>query len=547
MSWTDITMTQAFRASVSRNPERDYIVGMGQRFTFREFDARIDRFAAGLLALGVRRGDRVALWMTNCPSWVMAWLAATRIGATLVPINTRYRTGEAQYILSQSGASVLVTMDRYWGIDYLAMLEEMMPGYGRQEPGQLKSEALPSLRAVVTWNEPAPGTLSIDQVGARGDLAALAEAETLVQPSDPAIIVYTSGTTGNPKGAMHSHVILRNALNMARWMHIENGDRILGHMPFYHVAGAIGCICTSILVGATVVTMPSWEPGEALRTIAGEKVTIFGGIPTHFIDLLDHPDQPKYDTTCLKSAWIGGANVTPEVAQAARDRLGLDSLMAVYGMTETTASTSMSRFEDPLEKTCDNRGLPIGQFEVKVCDPATGAPLPPDQDGEVWVRGHLVMLGYYNNPKATAEVMTGDGWFKTGDLGQFDKDGYLKITGRAKDMFIVGGSNTYPAEIERHIQLHPAVKQAAVVGVPDRRLGEVGFAFIEVFEDATVSETEIIAHCRGKIADYKVPRYVRVIAEMPRTATNKIQKFVMVEMARKEVEALQKKAAGNAA
>jgi fatty-acyl-CoA synthase len=542
MSWTDITMTQAFRASVSRNPDRDYIVGMGERFSFAEFDRKIDRFAAGLLALGVKRHDRVAIWMTNCPSWVMVWLATTRIGATLVPINTRYRTGEAQYILEQSGASVLVTMDRYWGIDYLVMLDEMMPGYAKQAPGKLQSEALPALRAVVTWNEPAPGTLGIEQVGAMGDAAALAQAEKLVEPNDPAIIVYTSGTTGNPKGAMHSHVILRNARNMARWMHIENGDRILGHMPFYHVAGAIGCICTSILVGATIVTMPSWEPGEALRTISGEKVTIFGGIPTHFIDLLDHPDQPKYDTTCLKSAWIGGANVTPEVAQASRDRLGLDSLMAVYGMTETTASTSMSRFEDPLEKACDNRGLPIGEFEVKVCDPTTGTPMPADQDGEVWVRGHLVMLGYYNNPKATAEVMTPDGWFKTGDLGQFDKDGYLKITGRAKDMFIVGGSNTYPAEIERHIQLHPAVKQAAVVGVPDRRLGEVGFAFIEVFENATVSEAEIIAHCRGRIADYKVPRYVRVIQEMPRTATNKIQKFVLAEMARKEIEALARKA-----
>lgn len=542
MSWTDITMTQAFRRSVQLYPERDYIVGMGQRFTFRAFDALVDRFAAGLLSLGVRRGDKVAIWMTNCPYWVMCWLATARIGAVLVPINTRYRTAEAQYILEQSGACALVTMDSFWGFDYLGMIEEMAPGFRTQEPGKTQSAALPALRSVIVWADPVPGTLAIDEVCARGDMATLPAAESQVQPGDPVIIVYTSGTTGNPKGAMHSHIVLRNAMNMARWMHIESGDRILGHMPFYHVAGAIGCICTSILQGGTVVTMSSWEPGEALRTIAGEKVTIFGGIPTHFIDLLDHPDQPDHDTSCLKSAWIGGANVTPEVAGAAREKLGLTSLMAVYGMTETTASTSMSRFDDPLEIACDNRGLPIGQFEVKVCDPTTGNPMPTGEDGEVWVRGHLVMMGYYNNPAATAEVMTADGWFKTGDLGQFDAAGYLKITGRAKDMFIVGGSNTYPAEIERHIALHPAVKQAAVVGVPHRRLGEVGYAFIEVSEGAQVTPEEIIAHCRGRIADYKVPRHVRIVAEMPRTATNKIQKFVLAEQARRDVETLQAKA-----
>jgi fatty-acyl-CoA synthase len=289
------------------------------------------------------------------------------------------------------------------------------------------------------------------------------------------------------------------------------------------------------MLGCTLVTLAQWVPDEALDTIERERVTIFGGIPTHFIDCLDAIRRRPRDVSCLRSAWIGGAPVTPDVAMAARAELGLSSLQAVYGMTETTAATVFSEHDAPLSVLCENKGRPIGEFEVMVCDPATGLPRPVGEVGEVRVRGHLVMQGYYRNPQATAEAITPDGWFRTGDLGEFDAEGYLKITGRLKEMFIVGGSNAYPAEIERLLQGLPEIRQAVVVGVPDRRLGEVGFAFVQLHEGATLDATALRARCRDLMADYKVPRHLAVMADFPRTSTGKIQRSVLQALARERV------------
>ncbi|MFG1352248.1 AMP-binding protein [Xanthobacter autotrophicus] len=534
MDWRGITIGQALRATARRVPGRTAVVGMGERISFARLDAEVDRLAAGLLSLGVRRGDTVALWMTNCPTWVAIWAAVARIGAVLVPVNTRFKAEEAHYVLTQSEAKILLMMDRYWSIDYLDMLERIAPGFRGQHPGTLQLVDLPALRSVVVWNDRAPpGTLALADLRALGEAkGGLAEAEAVVEADDPVIIVYTSGTTGYPKGAVHSHVVLRNSANIARVLHIEAGDVLLGHMPFYHVAGAFSALLPALMLGGTLITMAHWEPDEALRLVEEERITYISGIPTHFIDLVDAIRRRPRDTSCLKSAWIGGAAVTPEVVRAALDQLKLDSLQAVYGMTETTSSTVLSGFDAPLEIVCDNKGKPIGDFEVKVCDPKTGVARPAGEVGEVWVRGHIVMQGYYKNPDATNEVMTSDGWFKTGDLGVFDMAGYLKITGRAKEMFIVGGSNTYPAEIERMIQAHPAVKQAVVVGVPDRRLGEVGYAFVELQVGQTMSAADLISHCRSSMADYKVPRYVEFISDFPRTTTGKLQRYVLAERAR---------------
>jgi fatty-acyl-CoA synthase len=283
--------------------------------------------------------------------------------------------------------------------------------------------------------------------------------------------------------------------------------------------------------------MPQWVPDEALDTIERERVTIFGGIPTHFIDCLDAIRRRPRDVSCLKSAWIGGAPVTPDVAMAAKQELGLKALQAVYGMTETTAATVFSEFDAPLEVLCDNKGRPIGEFEVAVVDPASGRSLAAGEVGEVRVRGHLVMKGYYRNPTATAEAITPEGWFCSGDLGVIDEQGYLKITGRLKEMFIVGGSNAYPAEIERIVQGMPEVKQAVVVGVPDRRLGEVGYAFIQLHEGQTLAPEVLTARCRALMADYKVPRHVRIVDDFPRTSTGKIQRFVLQQQARERLAA----------
>jgi fatty-acyl-CoA synthase len=447
MDWQSVTIGQVLADRAAELPEKIALAAPDERLTFRELNAVVDALAGALASLGVQRGDTVALWMTNTPIWIAVWFACARLGAVVAPINTRYKLEEATYILRQSEARVLIAMDQYWGIDYLGMVRQMVPDLGSMNPERLAATALPALRSVVLWNAAsAPGTLSLD------DLIARRQASPAPHPplgaDDPAIIVYTSGTTGWPKGAVHGHIALRNCANMARALHVEADDVFLGHMPFYHVAGAFAAVLTALWSGCTLVTVPHWKPAEIVDLIERERVSIMGGIPTHYIDLVDEVRRTGKRPTSLKTGWIGGATVTPEVAFAARRELNMRSLQAVYGMTETTSMTTLSGFDDPIEILCDNKGKPIGEFEVAVVTD-DGVRMRPDEIGEVWVRGHLVMQGYYRDAKGTAEVMTSDGWFKTGDLGSFDEAGYLKITGRKKDMFIVGGSNAYPAEIER--------------------------------------------------------------------------------------------------
>lgn len=537
--WADLTLGQALADSAARYPDRIAIIDGAERISFAELDRRADALAHGLLQQGIRRGDQVAVWMTNCSWWVICWVACSRIGAVVVPINTRYKMEEVEYILRQSDARVLILMDRFWNTDFLQMAREIIEPVATNEPGRIVSRRLPELRSLILWKDvQAPGTTHLESVMRKGETLRASGARLEdARPADPIIIVYTSGTTGHPKGAMHSHVILRNVANVARVMHVEPGDVVLGHMPFYHVAGAFTEAGLSILIGCTLVPLPHWVVDEALDVIERERVSIFGGIPTHFVDCIDAIRRKPRDTSSLKSAWIGGAPVTPDVALAAREELKLKALQAVYGMTETTASTTFSEFEAPLEILCENRGRPIGEFEVKVCDAATGQPLSTGETGEVWVRGHLVMMGYYKNPQATAEVLSPDGWFRTGDLGVFDEQGYLKITGRLKDMFIVGGSNAYPAEIERMLQSHPLVKQAVVVGMPDRRLGEVGMAFIQLHEGKAAEADSLSQYCRERMADYKVPRKIQFVDDFPRTSTGKIQRFVLANQAREAATA----------
>jgi fatty-acyl-CoA synthase len=352
---------------------------------------------------------------------------------------------------------------------------------------------------------------------------------------DPSIIVYTSGTTGHPKGAVHSHRILRNECSITEVMDVGPESRILNHLPWFHVGGGFTGVLPPLITGAAMVVMDVWEPGAALELIEREGVTVFSGIPTHFIDVLNHPSLPDRDVSSLRNGWIGGANNPPEVIQAVIDRLGMQGIQPVYGMTETTSVTTLARLDDPREVVVSGRGRPVSDFEVMVADTDTRAPLPAGREGEVCVRGHLVMQGYYRKPEATAAVMDDDGWFHTGDLGVLDEDGYLSITGRKSDMFIVGGANAYPAEIEIALSEHPAVKQAYVVGVPHPRLGEVGFAFVE--RRGEVSEDEVKAFCKGRLADYKVPRFVHFVDEWPLTATGKIQRFRLKEQAAEQASA----------
>ncbi|MEC9152901.1 MAG: AMP-binding protein [Pseudomonadota bacterium] len=524
--WQGVTIGEALRRSAVRWPDSEFVVGEGERISYLDVDVRVDRLASGLLQLGVGRGDKVAVWLTNSPWWVSTWLACCRIGATVVSINTRYKTEEVAFILQQSDAKILVAMPRYWDIDYLSMITELAPDF---EEGVLPKGQFPHLEAVLFWKDDRyPGTQSLKQVTAQPfDEAALRAAEAAVNPEDPVVIIYTSGTTGVPKGAVHCHRVLIEGQNIARAMHMVPGDKVLGHMPLYHVAGSVATLIPTMQHGCAIVMMPQWEPGAALNLIADERINVMGGIPTHFIDLLQQSERNPRDTNSLKSAWIGGAPVTPKLARLVKDTLHFDALQAVYGMTETMGMTTLSEFDAPIEVTCENKGKPVGDYEVKVVDPETGTEKPVGEDGEVWVRGYLVMLGYYQNDEATREAITPEGWFRTGDLGRFDEENYLQITGRAKEMFIVGGSNAYPAEIERYLETHPDVDQAVVCGAPHERLGEICFAFVMPNYGAVLTPDAVIKHCQGSIADYKVPRRVKIVDDFPRTSTNKIQRYLL--------------------
>jgi fatty-acyl-CoA synthase len=301
------------------------------------------------------------------------------------------------------------------------------------------------------------------------------------------------------------------------------------------VAGGFTGILPPLITGGAMIIMERWDPGRALELIERERATVFSGIPTHFIDVLNHPRLAEFDISTLRTGWIGGANNPPEVIDAIMRRMGMNGVLPVYGMTETTSITTIPRLSDPRSVVVSGRGFPVSDFEVRVVDVETGLECDVGVEGEVCVRGHLVMQGYYRNEAATAAVIDEDGWFHTGDLGDLDSDGYLAITGRKSDMFIVGGSNAYPAEIEIALSEEPRVKQAYVVGVPDARLGEVGFAFVELCSGESCSSDEIVQFCKGRLADYKVPRFVEFVEEWPMTATGKIQRFVLGEMAREAV------------
>jgi len=525
---TGLTLGQALRRSARQYPDNILFKGEGRPVRFADFDLAADRLAAGLLGLGLSRGDHLALWLANSCEWALAFCACARIGVVVVPINTRYTAPEAAYILRQSDARALVMTRRLWGKDFARLLAEMLPDGLRSAP------ALRHLVWVGGEGEPA-GIVFEDLAATAVDRAALEAAEAKVLPRDPLLICYTSGTTGKPKGAMHDHRVIKQATRVGLAMRLEPGGSVLGHMPLYHVAGLYMALVPAITLGGSFVNMQQWDAARALELMERERVTCFGGIPTHFVDLVNEPSLAGRRLSSLRAAWIGGSPVMQATYERFRSALGLPHLLSTYGMTENTISTTFNRLEDPVEDCAANRAPVLCESEVLVVDPASGAPLAAGEVGEVWCRGETVMMGYYRDPEATREAITPQGWLRTGDLGRFDARGFLSITGRLKEMYKSGGTNVYPAEVEQHLSRHPAVKLAAVVGVPDERLSEVGFAFVEVNPGGTFDAAELRAHCKGVLADYKVPRHLAVVAELPRTSTGKIQRSSLQELAREHL------------
>ena len=537
--WVDgLTIGQVLRETARRHGARPALVfcQFGYRRTYAEFDREVDEVARALIGLGIAKGEHVALWATNWPQWVLLQFATARIGAVLVTVNPAYRSHELAYVVRQSDAAALFLIDKYRTSDYFAMVHEAIPELAASPPGKLKTSEFPRLRQVVSLtDQPAAGMTgwrSFLELGKNVPAAQLAAREAELLPGDAINIQYTSGTTGFPKGATLTHRnLLINAYYVGDCQSLSQQDGICISVPFYHCFGCVlGTLCAAIWGAAMVVPYEYFKPEECLAAIAAERATAVYGVPTMFIAMLDDPIRQKLDISSLRTGVMAGSPCPLEIMQRVVNELGAREVTIGYGLTEASPIITQTRTDDPLELRVKTVGRAIPGVEVRLVDPVSGRILGDDEQGELCCRGHGVMLGYYNMPEQTAQTIDADGWLHSGDLASRMPNGYYRITGRIKDMVIRGGENIYPREIEEFLYTHPAVQDVSVVGVPDPKYIEELAAWIRLKPGQTLTEDDLRAFCKGKLAHYKVPKYIRFVAEFPQTVTGKIQKFKIREM-----------------
>lgn len=537
--WVEgFTIGQALRQTAQKFPDAEAIVfpQFNTRLTYRDFDRQVDGVARGLLALGLQRGDHIAIWATNWPQWVLLQFASARVGVVLVCINPAYRSSELAYVLKQSETQVVFLIDKFRSSDYYAMLHEAVPELATSSPGNLVSASYPKLRQVVSIApQSSPGMQGWDdflQLGQAISPAALAERESQLSPSDAINIQYTSGTTGFPKGATLTHRnLLLNAYYIGDCLQFTERDRLCIPVPFYHCFGCVlGTLTASLRGTAMIIPFEHFQPQATLDVIESERATALYGVPTMFIAQLDHPTFAGRDFSSLRTGIMSGSPCPIEIMRRVVNEMHASQITCGYGLTENSPIITLTHIDDPLELRVTTVGKPIPGVEVKLLDPVSGEEVGNDTNGELCVRGHGVMLGYYNMPEATAAAIDRDGWLHTGDLARRLPNGYFRITGRIKDMVCRGGENIYPREIEEFLYTHPAIQDVAVVGVPDPKYVEEVAALIRLKPGASLTEDEFRQFCRGQLAHYKIPRYVRFVQEFPQTVTGKIQKFKIREM-----------------
>ena len=516
------TIGDNFDRTVAAHADRDALVDRpsGRRWTYAELKRDVDAVAAGLLKRGIAKGDRVGIWAPNCPEWTLIQYATAKIGAILVNINPAYRAHELKYVLDQAGVRLLVSAPQFKSSDYAAMIEEVRPECGDLEVVVLLGSA--------EWSR-----LASDGMAAHAaDPARLRAAQAALSPDDPINIQYTSGTTGFPKGATLSHHnILNNGYFVGELCHYTENDRVCIPVPFYHCFGMVmgNLACTSH--GATmVIPGPSFDPKATLQAVEAEKCTSLYGVPTMFIaELADH-DFDSYDLSSLRTGIMAGSPCPVEVMKHVIELMGMAEVSICYGMTETSPVSLQTRSDDTIDQKVSTVGRVGPHLEVKIVDPATGLTVPRGEPGELCTRGYSVMLGYWNNPEKTAEAIDAGRWMHTGDIGVMDSDGYVAITGRIKDMVIRGGENVYPREIEEFLYTHPDILDAQVIGVPDAKYGEELMVWVRMKEDTEpLDAAKVREFCTGKLAHYKIPKYVHVVDEFPMTVTGKVRKVEMRE------------------
>ncbi len=538
-----LTTGEMIREISVRYSENDALIVSyrNECYNYGQFYQICQQTAKGFIRLGLNKGDRVAIWATNYPEWVFTQFATAMIGAILVPINPAFRSHELEYVLKDSQSKALLLIDRFKSSDYPSMFEDVCPEAADAEPGKIKSEKFPYLESLVfLGTKKRPYMFSWEDIRTMGSQVSdqeLNERETDLEPDDIINIQYTSGTTGFPKGASLSHHnIINNGFFVGENLGFTDKDRLCIPVPFYHCFGMVLSNIASISHGATMV-LPSeyFDPLEVLKAVADERCTALHGVPTMFIAELECPEFGQFDLTSLRTGIMAGAPCPMELMKKVMESMHLTDITICYGLTECSPVTNQTRLSDPVEMRVKTVGTPLQHTELKIIDPNTGKVVPVGASGELCCRGYQVMREYHGKPEETKETIDEQGWLHTGDLAVMDENGYCSIVGRSKDMIIRGGENVYPREIEEFLFTNPRIKDVQVFGVPDEKYGEEIVAWIQLKEDQQSSSEEIRQFCKGRLAHYKVPRYIKFVTEYPMTVTGKVKKFVMREMATKEM------------
>lgn len=536
----DISLNQLLRQKTAADPEHEFMVysDRGLHFTYRQFDKRVDNLACGLYAIGVRKGDNVGIWATNVPDWLTYMFACARLGAVAVTVNTSYKLHELEYLIQQSDLSTLCLTDGVKDSNYVSMIKELVPEIDEYERGCLKSKKFPYLKNVVFMGpEKFRGLYSTPELlllGMHVDIDIIHAIEDATTCDDVVNMQYTSGTTGFPKGVMlTSRNIINNGYSIGECMRYTDKDRVCLPVPLFHCFGIVLGVMAVLSHGATHVLLESFDPLVVLQSIQKEKCTSLYGVPTMYISELNHPLFDTFDLSSMRTGIMAGSGVPVELMKTVNDKMHMNEITSVYGLTETSPGMTQSRWNDPRDVRAETVGHELPDIEVKVLDPETNEECPVGVQGEMCCRGYNIMKGYYKMPEATAEIIDENGFLHSGDLGVKDENGNYRITGRIKDMIIRGGENIYPREIEEFLIQMPEIKDIQVAGVKSNRYGEITGAFIILHEGKTLTEQDVIEFCRDKLSKYKWPQLVMFVDEFPLTGSGKIQKFKLTEIGTK--------------
>ena len=506
------------------------------RMTYGEFNAACDRAAKAFLAMGIKKGDHVAIWATNYPEWIITLFATAKIGAILVTVNTNYKIFEMEYLMRQSDSMTLILIENFKDSNYVQIMNEICPELKDCKPGELKSETLPFLKNIIYVGDNShPGMYAWGSLDAMADAISddtLEAAKVSLDIHDVINMQYTSGTTGFPKGVMLTHYnIINNGKSIGDCMKFSPDDKLCIPVPFFHCFGLVLAILASVTHGTTMVPVDYFQPLKVLEAMRDEECTALHGVPTMFIALLEHPEFKNFKFTKLRTGIMAGSPCPVKVMQQVIDDMGMDEITIAYGQTEASPVCTQTSTSDSVELRVSTVGRALPYIECKVVDPETGLDLPPNTQGEFVARGYNVMKGYYKMPEATELAIDTEGWLHTGDLSTMDENGYYKITGRIKDMIIRGGENIYPKEIEEFLYTHPKIKDVQVIGIPSKQYGEEVCACIILKDGESIDPDEIKAYVKAHMARHKTPKQILFVSEFPMTASGKIQKYKLREMA----------------